>query len=479
MDHFTSLVGPARIETIRSTAGRLRELLDGRTLWVINSTGRGGGVAEMLHELLPYALGFGINVRWAVINGDREFFNLTKRLCNRIYGVTGDGGELGAAERLLYERTNQENARQFLALTRPGDVVIVTDPQPAGLVDPLRRAGHKVIWRCHLGRDSANPATELGWAFLRPYIESADAFVFSTAKHVLAGVDPARTWLVSPSINPFSAKNADLSPEVARAVLAAVGLVEGTAGDGLVVDLPQWRRVHVKRPVTVVRAGRAPSVATPLVTQVSRWDRLKDMGGVMTGFAEYVDRSLDARLLLVGPEVTGVADDPEAAEMFEECRAAWAALPGHDRRRIDLACVPMADLDENALVVNAIQRHSRVVVQKSLAEGFGLTITEAMWKARPTVGSAVGGIVDQIVHDKNGLLLDDPADLRALGGYVTTLLTDGDYAGRLGAAARRTVIDRFLNDRHLLRWAEILEQIESGHPGHPGRPATTAGDPDG
>lgn len=170
----------------------------------------------MLHTLLPYARGLGIDVRWAVIDGDRGFFDLTKRLCNGIYGDLGDGGGFGHAERAHYERTSQENAREFLALGESDDIVTVMDPQPAGLIEPLRRSGRKVIWRCHIGRDTANDATERAWTFVRPYIEPADAFVFSTSKHAPSWLDSARTWLVSPSIDPFSAKNADLGPDTMR-----------------------------------------------------------------------------------------------------------------------------------------------------------------------------------------------------------------------------------------------------------------------
>ena len=186
---------------------------------------------------------------------------------------------------------------------------------------------------------------------------------------------------------------------------------------------------------------------------------MKDMAGVMTGFVQHVDLSLDAHLLLCGPVVTGVADDPEAADVLDECTDLWRALPHAARSRVHLACIPMADPDENAAIVNAIQRHASVVAQKSLAEGFGLTVAEAMWKQKPVVASAVGGIVDQIEDGVHGLLVDDPSDLRAFGAAVESLLREGAHAERLAQNARQRVLDEFLGDRHLERYGLLFEQL--------------------
>ncbi len=199
---------------------------------------------------------------------------------------------------------------------------------------------------------------------------------------------------------------------------------------------------------------------SPLVVQVSRWDPLKDMTGVMTAFAENVAGAGPAHLLLAGPVVTGVADDPEGAATLERCIEVWRRLPHAERSRIHLACLPMHDADENAAIVNAIQRHAAVVTQKSLAEGFGLTVAEAMWKARPIVASAVGGIVDQIVPGEHGLLIDDPRDPAAFGQAVRNLLDDRPYAERLGANARTRATAEFLGDRHLAQYAELFARLD-------------------
>ena len=223
------------------------------------------------------------------------------------------------------------------------------------------------------------------------------------------------------------------------------------------MPVPVGPPVTVTRPATVLRAGPPPPASARMVVQVSRWDRLKDMTGVLDAFVAAGDP--DSWLTLAGSAVDGVSDDPEAAEMYEQCRARWAALPAQLRSRVQLVCLPMADLRENALVVNALQQHATVVVQKSLAEGFGLTATEAMWKSRPVVVSAVGGLRDQVTAEQTGLLVDDPQDIAATGGAIRRLLADPDLAARLGAAARARVTERFLPDRHLLDWAAVISNL--------------------
>ncbi|MDP8929471.1 MAG: glycosyltransferase, partial [Actinomycetota bacterium] len=352
------------------------------------------------------------------------------------------------------------NAVQLTRLVRRGDVAVLHDPQTAGLVEPLREAGATVIWRCHVGCDTPNDLAHAGWSFLRPYLEAADAYVFSRRAHVHPWMPRHKVRLVPPSIDPFAAKNQPLDAEAARAIVGHLGLI---SANGVA---PAYRNrdgasTTVQRRAEIVRGGAAPTANVPLVVQVSRWDRLKDMLGVMHAFAAGVDHG--AHLALVGPSVADVADDPEGAEVLDECLRAWERLPASVRDRIHLVCLPMDDLDENAAMVNAIQRHAAVVVQKSLAEGFGLTVTEAMWKARPVVASAVGGIQDQIVDGRHGMLVSDPTDLAAFARAVQRLLTEPKTAARLGRNARRRVLGRFLGNRHLIQDAELLARV-SRHP---------------
>ena len=188
---------------------------------------------------------------------------------------------------------------------------------------------------------------------------------------------------------------------------------------------------------------------------------------MMAGFALAVaDHGAGAaHLVLAGPDVSGVSDDPEGAQVLAECREQWRRLPDRTRRRVHLASLPMDDIDENATIVNALQRHAAVVVQKSLAEGFGLTVTEPMWKGRAVVASRVGGIQDQISHEKDGLLLDDPSDLGAFAGLLLRVLSDDAEASRLGRAAHARVLDGYLGDRHLDQYVDLFAGLVAGRPG--------------
>lgn len=454
------VIGRERVEQLERAAAAARAALGGRAVLNVNSTAAGGGVAEMLPTLLAYARAAGIDARWLVIDGDPEFFAITKRIHNGLYGTPGDGGELGPAERRAYEAVLRRNAEELLAVVRPRDVVILHDPQPAGLAAAVAQAGATVVWRCHVGRDEPNAWTRRAWAFLRTYLQDVDAVVVSRQAFAPPWVDPDRLHVIAPSIDPFAAKNAPLTAEQVRQTLAYTGLVSGPEPP---THVPFVRSDgspgRITRRVDLTQTGPPPPADAPLVTQISRWDPLKDMPGVMEGFAEHVDHQLGAHLLLVGPTVTSVADDPEAARVFNDCVAAWRRLPHAIRARVHLACSPMRDADEQATIINALQRHAAVVVQKSLAEGFGLTVAEAMWKRRPIVASAVGGICDQIVDGEHGLLLDDPRDLRAFGSAVERLLREPAEAARLAANAHRRVTDELLGDRQLERYAELLATI--------------------
>jgi trehalose synthase len=460
LERFARVIGLRRAESLRATTRRALGMLAGRVVWNVNSTAAGGGVAEMLRPLLGYARGVGVDARWLVIRGEPEFFVITKRVHNGLHGAPGDGGPLGDAEHAAYGATLARCGDALRALVRPRDVVILHDPQTAGLVPILRECGAAVIWRCHVGHDPTNAIIERTWAFLRPWVEPAHAFIFSRAAHAPPWLGERLLCIVPPSIDAFSVKNEGLRfPEV-RAILRQIGLVPNGNGQGV----PAFHRhdgtpARVGRRATIVHEGALPDVRTPLVVQVSRWDRLKDMAGVMHGFARYLTDAPQAHLALVGPDVRGVSDDPEGATVYAECVAAWRALPEARRRRIHLVSLPLEDGEENAAMVNAIQRHAAVVVQKSLAEGFGLTVTEAMWKGRPIVASAVGGIQDQILHGRHGLLVADPTDLAEFGGALRRLLHDRAFARRLGRNAQRRCVTHFLAPRHLTQYVDLLGAI--------------------
>jgi trehalose synthase len=428
----------------------------------VNSTATGGGVAELLQTLLAYARGAGVSTRWAVIHADARFFEITKRVHNHLYGTAGDGGPLGAAERTHYEGALAQNVDDLLEVVRRDDIVVLHDPQTAGLAAAVRRAGARVVWRCHVGIDTPNGFSERAWSFLRPYVEEADAFVFSCERFAPDWVPRERLGVIAPSIDPFSAKNETIERADVVRLLQHVGLLhhdgsppahEFTRRDGSLGS--------VVASADLLGTGPPPPVDVPVVLQASRWDALKDMGGVLRGFAEHVVDHTDAHLVLAGPDTRGVADDPEAHQVLNDCLAIWKQLPDRVRRRAHLACVPMHDPDEAAAIVNALQRHSAVVVQKSFAEGFGLTVVEAMWKSRAVVGAAVGGIREQIVPGVTGELLEDARDLAQFGRTVCALLDDDDARERLGDNARARAGDVFLGDRHLERWSDLLARLDS------------------
>jgi trehalose synthase len=461
-DRLSPLIGPERTERFDKFAQAAREMLSGRVVINVNSTPTGGGVAEMLRTLLAYARGVGVDTRWFVIKGDPAFFAVTKRIHNHLYGALGDGGPLGREEHEHYEAILRSNAAELLTLVRPRDIVLLHDPQVAGLAHDLKRAGATVVWRCHVGSDSPNEYVEQAWTFLQPYLDDIDAYVFSRAAFAPPWAGSDRVFVIPPSIDPFATKNQTMEPDEVDAVLRYVGLL---GGDGPPPGATFFRADgspgRVDRHADVLQTGPPPPPDAPLIVQVSRWDRMKDMAGVMTAFAEHVDARGEAHLLLAGPVVTGVADDPEGGPVLEECTKVWRTLSHAERTRVHLACVPMRDPDEHAVIVNAIQRHAAVVTQKSLAEGFGLTVAEAMWKTKPIVASAVGGIADQIVSGEHGLLVDDPHDLAGFGKAVRRLLEDPPYAAHLATNARARAQTEFLGDRHLEQWAQLFARLEA------------------
>ena len=458
-ERLREVLSPPDWEEFERGIVQARDVLEGRVVWMVNSTAAGGGVAEMLRSFLAYTRGAGVNVRWMVMSGTPEFFRITKRIHNMVHGSPGDGGPLGDEERQVVEAVCETNAEQIATVVRPEDIVLLHDPQTAAMVPRMKATGAHVVWRSHIGAEEPSDPVHKAWGFLGGYLTRADACIFSRHAYVPEWANALRTEIIQPSIDVFSAKNQDLDAETVRGILGHVGLVidhdkshpptytreDGTPG-------------RVDRMCDVVSTGPPPSIGDPLVVQVSRWDRLKDHMGVMLGFAEHVVHP-DAHLILAGPNVTSVADDPEGAEVLDEVAAAWRGLPHVRRSRVHLAALPMADIEENAAIVNALQRHATVVVQKSLAEGFGLTVAEAMWKARPIVASAVGGIQDQIQDGVTGLLLEDPNDLEGFGERVMRLLNDPAFADELGHRARELVRAQFLANRHAMQYVRLFAAV--------------------
>jgi trehalose synthase len=275
--------------------------------------------------------------------------------------------------------------------------------------------------------------------------------------YVPSWVDDSAVWIIPPSIDPFSPKNEEIDPDGVLRTLRCIGLLTGAEGDPPAsFNRRDGTKGLIERKASITSVADMPLASdVPLVVQVSRWDRLKDMQGVMKGFAAYVAGRTDAQLALVGPSVNDVSDDPEESAVFSQCLSAWNELPMEERRHIYLVTLPMEDIDENATMVNAIQRYATVVVQKSLAEGFGLTVTEAMWKSKAVIASGIGGMATQIVPG-TGLLLENAADLSAFGHTLLDLLAQPDVIADLGRRAHQHVLDAFVGDEHLKRLARLL-----------------------
>jgi len=455
-------VGADALDRAFEVASRFGAWLGKRRIFTVSSTAVGGGVAEMLMPLLSYSQSLGIRVHWLIIEGDPSFFRVTKRLHHALHGSPGDGSRLDAEASAIYQATSARNAAALEVTIRPGDIALLHDPQTAGLVPRLAERGVVVLWRCHIGHDRTTAEVTAGWQFLAPWLAPAAAYIFTRPAHVPAILDATRAHIIQPSIDAMAPKNQPLEPETVSAIVRHLGITAGPAG------APPYPRSNgtigrVVRAAEILRLGPPPPHDAPLVVQVSRWDPLKDMVGVMHAFAAMVadGRAGAAHLLLAGPDVRGVADDPEGPAVYAATAAAWAALPAASRTRIALCSLPTVDVEENAIMVNAIQRHAAIVTQKSLREGFGLTVTEAMWKSRPVLASAVGGIADQIEPRVHGLLLPDPDDLPGFASLLAELLADPATAAHLGAAAHRRVREQFLGVRHLLQYADLVQRSGS------------------
>ncbi len=459
LERFAELLQPEAYARFSRAVDAASTLFEGRVIWNVNSTPKGGGVAEMLRSLLAYVRGAGVDARWIVVSGDDPFFALTKRIHNHLHGSPGDGGDLGAAERAVYEDTLAGNGEELAQRVERGDIVVLHDPQTAGLVPIAKDAGAHVVWRCHVGVDAPNDRVRGAWDFLQKDVAQADLLIFSRAQFIWDGLERARVAIIPPSIDAFSAKNQDIDARNITGILVRAGIL----ADG---DVDPEKRVFLREDGTPGRVDRSieafddqPDPVPPgakIVTQVSRWDRLKDPAGVMKGFTDHVAPATTAHLVVAGPSVAAVADDPEGLSVLQECHAAWKSLPADLKERVHLVCLPMEDGEENAAIVNALQRRADVVVQKSIAEGFGLTVAEAMWKARPVVASRTGGIQDQIEHGVSGHLLDDPANLKAYGAAVVSLLQDEDRAAAMGAAAKDRIRTGFLATRHLGQYIDLF-----------------------
>jgi len=465
----------ASIDALRREARPVAEAMRGRTLWMINSTAQGGGVSEMLPGMINHFRELGFAAQWAVIEtDDPRFFQLTKNIHNLLHGM-GDAG-LGNGDRELYEAVNRANTGALLERVKDGDVVVVHDPQPMPLARFLRaqRDGLCTVWRCHIGLDVDTPETQAAWNFLEPYADDYDHAVFSAPEYV-APYFEGRSSIIYPSLDPLSAKNRPMPVQEVVGVLERAGLL-GEPGPRV---LPQFEHlVQRLQPDGTFHTALQPDdlglLTRPVVTQVSRWDRLKGFLPLMHGFVQFKEGlesnppadELEAsrlrltRLVLAGPDPDSIADDPEGVEVLEELKAAWVSLPAAVRSDVALLALPMADLEQNALIVNALQRVSTVVAQNSLREGFGLTITEAMWKGVPVLSNSRACGPRQQVRDRvDGRLIGSPEDAAEIGDALRSMLRHPERTERMGRSAQRQVHDHFLTYSQVSHWIRLLGQM--------------------
>src|SRR3989338_891322 len=399
LSDYAPMGGASTIEELRGLGKRLA----GQRVAMVNSTRVGGGVAEILDRMVPLLEELGLRVRWEVVEGSEPFYRVTKAFHNALHGKQ----EAIAPEMFqLFLDVGRQNAER---LVLDDDIVFIHDPQPITLVEQ-RRPGQtsRWIWRCHV--DVSRPHQGV-WKFLQPFILKFDAAVYSSS--AFAQQMPMEQVLIAPSIDPLSDKNRDLAPEEIDAILKRLGI-------------PRDR---------------------PIITQVSRFDYLKDPLGVIEAFRR-VRKSIKCRLVLAGGPAS---DDPEGEEVLNRAREAAKGNPD-----IHLLMLP----PNSNIEINALQRTSAVVVQKSIREGFGLTVSEALWKARPVVASAVGGIPLQVKHRYSGLLVHS---VEGAPHAIKQLLNNREYAKRLGENGREHVRQHFLLTRHLRDY--LLMFLVLGHSG--------------
>jgi trehalose synthase len=394
LDDYQGIVGSAVLDELRFLARNLK----GRTLKMVNSTAVGGGVAEMLNRLVPLLGELEVATHWDIITGGNDFFEVTKAFHNALHGADY---QLTRHAQEIFLTYNEQN-RQRMQFSE--DVVAIHDPQPAALIRARQDGPARWVWRCHI--DLSNPNTQV-WGFLRPFIEQYDAAIVSSQS--FARQLPIPQYLFYPCIDPLSEKNKPLEESFVQKVCDEFGIDR----------------------------------SLPIVTQVSRFDRLKDPVGVVQAF-KLARKYVDCRLVLAGG---GASDDPEGAIVLQEVHEA----AGNDPDIIILDLPPWC-----ALEINALQQASTLVVQKSIKEGFGLTVTEALWKGKPTIAGAVGGIPNQVIDKRTGMLVHS---VEGCAYQIRYLLTHPEFAAQLGRNGREHVKENFLITSNLRRWLLLMQIV--------------------
>ncbi|MEJ2584031.1 MAG: glycosyltransferase [Robiginitalea sp.] len=447
--------------------------LKGRTIWMINSTAIGGGVAEMLPSQLRILRSLGVRIEWLVIEtADTDFFNHTKQIHNAIHG--SGSGTFTEAARAVHERVNRKNLPKALELIRDGDIVVIHDPQPMPLAGMLKKERDiTTIWRCHIGLEESNETTRGVWDYLKAYFNDYDQFIFSLKEYVLKEI-AGRTSLIPPSIDPLSHKNRTLQMHKSISIMVQAGILE-PRGPQLYGSYEH----QVRRVLPDGRFGRVNQdhpfdlIYRPIITEISRWDRLKGFRELMIAFVRMKEENEQkndpgsiaykrirlCRLVLGGPDPKFVTDDPEGNEVLQELVAFYKSLPGQIQEDIGLFLLPLDNPKENALIVNSLQRCSRIVVQNSLQEGFGLTATEAMWKQTPVLVSGAAGLRFQVQDEQTGKINSDPTDVKGLAETMEYMLNHPKELDKWAFNAQSRVVEHFTLFSQIEAWLQLFQKL--------------------
>ncbi len=398
LEDYAKIIRSQNVDEIHLLAERVA----GTTLKMVNSTLVGGGVAEIMNRLVPLINEVGVKTKWEVIKGSSDFFNVTKGFHNALHG---NRMEVNDKIFEIFNNTNEENRKN---MDFSEDVIVIHDPQPAPLIKSKKESHAKWVWRCHI--DLSHPQDEV-WNFLKQYVSQYDASIFSAPWFSKSLPNPQ--YFITPSIDPLTEKNRELTKAEIDGVM---------------------RKFNIPRD-------------KPIICQISRFDYLKDPIGVIQAY-KLVKKHVDCRLILAGGAAT---DDPEGAKVLDDVRNSADGDPDI----IILSLPPFSDFE-----INALQRASDIVLQKSLREGFGLTVTEAMWKGKPVIASAVGGITLQIIHNFTGILVHS---IEGAAYQIRYLLNNPEIAKKLGSYAKDQVREKFLITRSLRNYLLLLIAVH--HPG--------------
>lgn len=451
------------------------EKLEGRTIWMVNSTAIGGGVAEMLPSQMRIIRTLGIKIEWLVIEtSDAAFFNLTKRIHNAIHG--SGTGEFTEEDRAVFEKVNTNNAPKAIEMINDGDIVVIHDPQPMPLCRMIREKRKvKTVWRCHIGLEQQNETTRGVWNFLSEYFEDYDHFVFSLPSYVPEALKE-KTSIIPPAIDPLSHKNRTLWMSKCLGILQQSGIIRETPPILYPNYKHQVRRVMPDGSFNAVNHhSDLDIIFHPTVLQISRWDRLKGFKELMEAFIlmkkeneKKKDKSsLDyrriknTRLALGGPDPAFVSDDPEGMEVLNELITQYKEISPELQEAIALLLLPLDNPKENALIVNALQRSATIVVQNSIQEGFGLTATEAMWKQRPVLVSGAAGLRAQVQHNINGLINPEPTNIGLLAKAIEDMLSNTKERDKWGFNGQVRVINKFTLFSQIKSWLTLLSNFKS------------------